>query len=159
MLQFTHKLSKGGISNGKNSPPSLLPSCRAPLSILRLPPGGKNRGKEPFQCLPGAGLFLLSLTGSEEERFGSLVVRRENGNTLFLDDWSGQMRQYRNGVLFLLSVAEWKEDAGPDYRSYSIRTAEECDALAALFSEGKTDEIKEKGGRIWQTASGETFID
>ena len=134
MLQFTHKLSKGGISNGKNSPPSLLPSCRAPLSIL-------------------------SLTGSEEERFGSLVVRRENGNTLFLDDWSGQMRQYRNGVLFLLSVAEWKEDAGPDYRSYSIRTAEECDALAALFSEGKTDEIKEKGGRIWQTASGETFID
>lgn len=69
------------------------------------------------------------------------------------------MRQYRNGVLFLLSVAEWKEDAGPDYRSYSIRTAEECDALAALFSEGKTDEIKEKGGRIWQTASGETFID
>ena len=102
---------------------------------------------------------FLTLTGSEEERFGSLVVRRENGDTLFLDDWSGQMRQYRNGVLFLLSVAEWKEDAGPDYRSYSIRTAEECDALAALFSERKTDEIKEKGGRIWQTASGETFID
>lgn len=101
----------------------------------------------------------LSLTGSDEERFGSLVVRRENGDTLFLDDWSGQMRQYRNGVLFLLSVAEWKEDAGPDYRQYSIRTTEECDALAALFSEGKLDEIKEKGGRIWQTASGETFID
>lgn len=47
-----------GKKNGKNSPPSLLPSCRASLSILRLPPGGKNRGKEPFQCLPGAGLFL-----------------------------------------------------------------------------------------------------
>lgn len=117
--------------------------------------GEKNR----FNACREQDYSFLSLTGSDEERFGSLVVRRENGDTLFLDDWSGQMRQYRNGVLFLLSVAEWKEDAGPDYRSYSIRTAEECDALAALFSEGKTDEIKEKGGRIWQTASGETFID
>ena len=115
--------------------------------------------KNRFNACREQDYSFLSLTGSDEERFGSLVVRRENGDTLFLDDWSGQMRQYRNGVLFLFSVAEWKEDAGPDYRSYSIRTAEECDALAALFSEGKTDEIKEKGGRIWQTASGETFID
>lgn len=119
----------------------------------------KIEEKNRFSACREQDYSFLTLTGSDEERFGSLVVRRENGDTLFLDDWSGQMRQYRNGVLFLLSVAEWKEDAGPDYRSYSIRTAEECDALAALFSEGKTDEIKEKGGRIWQTASGETFID
>ena len=119
----------------------------------------KIEEKNRFNACREQDYSFLSLTGSDEERFESLVVRRENGDTLFLDDWSGQMRQYRNGVLFLLSVAEWKEDAGPDYRSYSIRTAEECDALAALFSEGKTDEIKEKGGRIWQTASGETFID
>ena len=119
----------------------------------------KIEEKNRFNACREQDYSFLSLTGSEEERFGSLVVRRENGDTLFLDDWSGQMRQYRNGVLFLLSVAEWKEDAGPEYRSYSIRTAEECDALAALFSEGKTDEIKEKGGRICQTASGETFID
>lgn len=119
----------------------------------------KIEEKNRFNACREQDYSFLSLTGSDEERFGSLVVRRENGDTLFLDDWSGQMRQYRNGVLFLLSVAEWKEDAGPDYRSYSIRTAEECDTLAALFSEGKTDEIKEKGGRIWQTASGETFID
>ena len=119
----------------------------------------KIEEKNRFNACREQDNSFLTLTGSDEERFGSLVVRRENGNTLFLDDWSGQMRQYRNGVLFLLSVAEWKEDASPDYRSYSIRTAEECDALAALFSEGKTDEIKEKGGRIWQTASGETFID
>ena len=119
----------------------------------------KIEEKNRFNACREQDYSFLSLTGSDEERFGRLVVRRENGDTLFLDDWSGQMRQYRNGVLFLLSVAEWKEDAGPDYRSYSIRTAEECDALAALFSEGKTDEIKEKGGRIWQTASGETFID
>lgn len=119
----------------------------------------KIEEKNRFNACREQDYSFLSLTGSDEERFGSLVVRRENGDTLFLDDWSGQMRQYRNGVLFLLSVAEWKEDAGPDYRSYSIRTAEECDALAALFSEGKTDEIKEKGGRTWQTASGETFID
>ena len=119
----------------------------------------KIEEKNRFNACREQDYSFLSLTGSEEARFGRLVVRRENGDTLFLDDWSGQMRQYRNGVLFLLSVAEWKEDAGPEYRSYSIRTAEECDALAALFSEGKTDEIKEKGGRIWQTASGETFID
>ena len=119
----------------------------------------KIEEKNRFNACREQDYSFLSLTGSDEERFGSLVVRRENGDTLFLDDWSGQMRQYRNGVLFLLSIAEWKEDAGPEYRSYSIRTAEECDALAALFSEGKTDEIKEKGGRIWQTASGETFID
>ena len=119
----------------------------------------KIEEKNRFNACREQDYSFLSLTGSDEERFGRLVVRRANGDTLFLDDWSGQMRQYRNGVLFLLSVAEWKEDAGPDYRSYSIRTAEECDALAALFSEGKTDEIKEKGGRIWQTASGETFID
>ena len=119
----------------------------------------KIEEKNRFNACREQDYSFLSLTGSDEERFGSLVVRRENGDTLFLDDWSGQMRQYRNGVLFLLSIAEWKEDAGPDYRSYSIRTAEECDVLAALFSEGKLDEIKEKGGRIWQTASGETFID
>lgn len=119
----------------------------------------KIEEKNRFNACREQDYSFLSLTGSDEERFGSLVVRRENGDTLFLDNWSGQMRQYWNGVLFLLSVAEWKEDAGPEYRSYSIRTAEECDALAALFSEGKTDEIKEKGGRIWQTASGETFID
>lgn len=119
----------------------------------------KIEEKNRFNACREQDYSFLTLTGSDEERFGSLVVRRENGDTLFLDDWSGQMRQYRNGVLFLLSIAEWKEDAGPDYRSYSIRTAEECDALAALFGEGKTDEIKEKGGRIWQTASGETFID
>lgn len=104
----------------------------------------KIEEKNRFNACREQDYSFLSLTGSDEERFGSLVVRRENGDTLFLDDWSGQMRQYRNGVLFLLSIAEWKEDAGPDYRSYSIRTAEECDALAALFSEEKTDEIKEK---------------
>ena len=84
----------------------LLPlSCL--LAGLLLAPSGfllaeKIEEKNRFNACREQDYSFLSLTSSDEERFGSLVVRRENGDTLFLDDWSGQMRQYRNGVLFLL---------------------------------------------------------
>lgn len=52
------------------------------------------------------------------------------------DNWSGQMRQYHKGVLFLLFVAEYGHPR-PDYRQYQIRSLEDCEELSRLFGEGK----------------------
>lgn len=105
-----------------------------------------------------------ALSAEQNERgtayyFQSIELLLEGEETIFIDDWSGQMRQYHKGVLFLLFVAEYDRSLGPTYQQYQIRSLEECEALSELLKAGNTAELKAAGVRTWQMESGETFAD
>lgn len=104
-----------------------------------------------------------ALTIRQNERgteciFESITIYLEGEETSFIDEWSGQMRQYHKGILFLLWIAEY-DSPGPSYQQYQIRSLEECEMLSQLLQTGNTAEIKAAGGRIWQMESGEIFVD
>ena len=89
----------------------------------------------------------------------SLIVQVQGDTTIITDYWSGQIRQYNDGVLFLLMVADFEDSSRPEYHNYQIRSEEECSQIAALLEEENVDEIKQLDGRVWQFLSGETFVD
>ena len=88
----------------------------------------------------------------------SLTVQVQGNTTIITDYWSGQMRQYNNGVLFLLMVSDYEDSARPEYRSYQIHSVEECSQIADLLEKGAHSDIEQLGGRVWQFESGETFV-
>ena len=90
--------------------------------------------------------------------FDEITFRREGEETLLFDRWSGQIRQYHKGVLFLLLVAEYSQP-GPDYQQYQIRSLADCEELSCLLEEGNLAELEAAGRRVWQTEYGEIFVD
>ncbi len=127
----------------------------------------KTEEMERYRSCKNREYSSLSLTDAlavtQDDRgtvytFPSVTIHLEGDEAIFVDDWSGQMRQYHQGVLFLLWVAEY-DALGPDYRQYQIRSREECEAFFQLLQDGNDAELKAAGGRIWQMESGEIFVD
>lgn len=89
----------------------------------------------------------------------AITVQVQGDVTLIFDYATGQLREYHNGVLRQMLVEDYTEKALPQGKIYQVRSQEECDRISVLLEDENFDEIRQLDGRVWQFASGETFVD
>jgi len=89
---------------------------------------------------------------------GKVTLSDEKGSFVVEDNVSGQIRQYNQGVLFVILVKSYA-DKTYRYKDYTIHSLKECEELANLLVQGDYNTIREKGGTVWQTNSGTYLVD